>query len=85
MCSALLLSVTIGQVSIHTTVADSSRVAFIAQTPLTCETVEYDSLDFIRFTDVSVSDSIGYPEVPMITCLVALPDSVTPSLEFADS
>ncbi len=85
MCSALLLSVLIGQVSIHTTVADSSRVAFIAQTPLTCETVEYDSLDFIRFTDVSVSDSIGYPEVPMITCLVALPDSVTPSLEFAFS
>lgn len=68
---------------IHTTVSDSSRVAFIAQTPLSWETVENHNLDYIRFNDCSVTDSVGYPELPMITCLVALPDSVTPDLELA--
>jgi hypothetical protein len=68
---------------IRTTVADSSRVVFIAQTPLSWERAQYDTLDFIRFTDSPVTDSIGYPELPMITCLIALPDSVTPDLEFA--
>ncbi len=68
---------------IRTTVADSSRVVFIAQTPLSWETVEHDSLDFIRFMDSPLTDSVGYPELPMITCLIALPDSVTPDLEFA--
>ena len=72
-------------VPIHTTVADSTRVAFIAQTPVSWETVEYDSLDYIRFEDSPLTDSIGYPELPMITCLVAFPDSVTPYLEFAVS
>lgn len=35
---------------IRTTVSDSSRVSFIAQTPLSWESTEYDSLDFIRFS-----------------------------------
>ncbi len=70
---------------IRTTVADSSRVVFIAQTPLSWEEVEHDNLDFIRFTDSPVTDSIGYPELPMITCLVAVPDSVTPQIEFTFS
>jgi hypothetical protein len=60
-----------------------SRVVFIAQTPLLWESVEHDSLDFIRFTDSPVTDSVGYPELPMITCLIAMPDSVTPELDFA--
>lgn len=70
-------------IPIRTTVADSSRVAFTVQAPVIWESVEHDSLDYIRFTDSPVTDSIGYPELPMITCLVAVPDSVTPSLEFA--
>ncbi len=68
---------------IRTTVSDSSRVVLIAQTPLLWESAEYDNIDFIRFTDSPVTDSIGYPELPMITCLVAIPDSVTPKLEFS--
>ncbi|MCK5035772.1 MAG: hypothetical protein KAS73_07770 [Candidatus Sabulitectum sp.] len=68
---------------IRTTVSDSSRVVLIAQTPLLWESAEYDNLDFIRFTGSPVTDSIGYPELPMITCLVAIPDSVTPKLEFS--
>jgi hypothetical protein len=68
---------------IRTTVSDSSRVVFIAQTPLFWERVEHDNLEFIRFTGSPVTDSIGYPELPMITCLIALPDSVTPELDFA--
>ncbi|MCK5036821.1 MAG: hypothetical protein KAS73_13080 [Candidatus Sabulitectum sp.] len=68
---------------IRTTVSDSSRVVLIAQTPLLWESAEYDNLDFIRFTGSPVTDSIGYPELPMITCLVAIPDSVTPEIEFS--
>lgn len=68
---------------IRTTAADSSNVSFIAQTPLTWETVEHDNLGYIRFTDTPVADSTGYPELPMITCLIAVPDSVTPSIEYA--
>lgn len=68
---------------IRTTVADSSRVVFLAQTPLSWERAEHDSLNFIRFADCPVTDSVGYPELPMITCLVAMPDSVTPELEFS--
>ncbi|MCK5115896.1 MAG: hypothetical protein KAR44_04805 [Candidatus Aegiribacteria sp.] len=85
MLSFLLLALTAGTAPIHTTVADSTRVAFIAQTPVSWESVEYDSLSYIRFTDSPLTDSIGYPELPMITCLVAFPDSVTPYLEFAVS
>ena len=81
----LLLALTSGTAPIHTTVADSTRVAFIAQTPVSWEDVEYDSLSYIRFTDSPLTDSIGYPELPMITCLIAFPDSVTPYLEFAVS
>jgi hypothetical protein len=68
---------------IRTTVSDSSRVVFIAQTPVFWERVEQDNLEFIRFTGSPVTDSIGYPELPMITCLIAMPDSVTPKLDFA--
>ncbi|MCK5036227.1 MAG: hypothetical protein KAS73_10070 [Candidatus Sabulitectum sp.] len=85
MLSLLIFCIVSDTAPIHTTTADSSSVAFIAQTPLTWETVEHDSLDYIRFRGTSVTDSIGYPELPMITCLVAVPDSVTPALEFAMS
>ena len=81
----LLLTLVAETTPIHNTVADSTRVAFIAQTPVSWETVEFDSLSYIRFTDSPLTDSIGYPELPMITCLVAFPDSVTPYLEFAVS
>ncbi len=70
---------------IRTTSATGSRVAFIAQTSLYWESVEHDSLLFTRFTDCSVTDSTGFPELPVITCLVAVPDSVVPVLEFAFS
>jgi len=70
---------------IRTTNADSSNVSFIVNTPLDWDTVEHDGLRYIRFTDSPVADSVGYPEVPMITCLVAVPDSVTPTLEFSTS
>ncbi|MCD4707639.1 MAG: hypothetical protein K8S62_07855 [Candidatus Sabulitectum sp.] len=83
MLSLLIFAFVSDTAPIHTTAADSSHVSFIAQTPLTWEMVEHDSLRYIRFTGTSVSDSIGYPELPMITCLVAVPDSVTPALEFA--
>lgn len=68
---------------IRTTLADSSNVSLIAVTPIYWESAEHDSLDFIRFTDSPLADSVGYPELPMITCLVAVPDSVTPSIEYA--
>jgi hypothetical protein len=67
---------------IRTTVTDSSRVVFIAQTPLSWESAEYDTLDFIRFMDSPVTDSAGFPELPVITVLVAVPDSVTPTIDF---
>ncbi len=68
---------------IRTTVADSSDVSFIVATPLSWETVENDNLRYIRFTDSPLTDSVGYPELPMITCLIAVPDSVSPSLEYS--
>ncbi len=46
-------------------------------------TVEHDNLRYIRFTDSPVTDITGLPELPAITCLVAVPDSVTPSIEYA--
>ena len=85
MLSFLLLALIADTAPIHTTVADSSQVAFIVVTPLSWEEIEYDSLDYIRFMDMPLSDSIGYPELPMITCMVAFPDSVTPYLEYAFS
>ncbi|MFO8183791.1 MAG: C25 family cysteine peptidase [Candidatus Aegiribacteria sp.] len=85
MLSTILLVLLADMLPIHTTVADSTRVAFIAQTPVSWEDVEYDSLSYIRFTDSHLTDSIGYPELPMITCMVAFPDSVTPYLEYAFS
>ncbi len=78
MLSLLLFSLLSDSAPIHTTVSDSSRVAFIAQTPVTWNVVEHDSLRYIRFSDSPLSDRIGYPELSMITCLVAVPDSVTP-------
>jgi len=85
MLSFLLLALIADSAQIHTTVADSTRISFIAQTPVSWESFEYDSLDYIRFENSPLTDSIGYPELPMITCLVAFPDSVTPYLEFAVS
>jgi hypothetical protein len=79
----LLLSLLSDTAAIHTTVTNGSRVAFIAQTPLCLATVEHDSLRYIHFSDSPLSDSTGYPELPMITCLVAFPDSVTPHLEYS--
>ncbi len=85
MLSLLIFVLISDSAVIHTTVADSSHVAFIAQTPLSWTTVEHDRLRYIRFSDSPLSDSIGYPELPMITCFVALPDNVTPGIEFAFS
>jgi len=70
---------------IWTTNADSSNVSFIVSAPLDWDSVVHDGLRYIRFADSPAADSVGYPEVPMITCLVAVPDSVTPSLEFSTS
>jgi len=70
---------------IWTTIADSSNVSFIAKTPLDWEIVDNNNLRFIRFTETPVTDSIGYPELPMITCLVAVPDSVHPNIEYSFS
>jgi len=85
MLSLLLFALISDSATIHTTVSDNSSVSFIARVPLTWETVEHDSLRYIRFNDSPLSDSIGYPELPMITCLVAVPDSVTPELEYSIS
>jgi len=85
MLSFLIFALIYDTAAIRTTVADSSRVAFIAQTPVTWETVEHHNLHYIQFTDSPLMDSIGYPELPMITCLVAFPDNVTPELEFTFS
>ncbi|MCD6588961.1 MAG: hypothetical protein J7K88_10480 [Candidatus Fermentibacteraceae bacterium] len=68
---------------IRTTVADSSNVSLIATAPLSWQTVENDSLRYIRFTDSPLTDSVGYPELPMIICLVAVPDSVNPTIEYS--
>ena len=83
MSVCLSLLVLSSSFPINTTISDSSEVVFIMQTPVSFDTVAYDSLDFLRFTDITVTDSIGYPEVPMITCYVAVPDSVTPQLEWS--
>jgi hypothetical protein len=82
-CSVFLLQPRVCDTpAIWTTVADSSNVSFIARTPLSWETVVNDSLRYIRFTDSPLTDSIGYPELPMITCLVAVPDGVHPRINF---
>ncbi len=70
---------------IRTTVADSSRVAFIAGIHLSIDSVSHGGLDFIRFSDAPVTDSTGFPELPVVTVLVAVPDSVTPSVDFTVS
>ncbi len=84
ICSILIISsVLLADTSlIRTTVADSSNVSFIVRTPLSWKPVEKDSLGYIRFVDSPVTDSIGYPELPMITCLVAVPDGVHPSIAY---
>ena len=64
MLSLLIFALISDTAAIHTTVADSSRVAFIAQTPVTWETVEHHNLHYIKFTDSPLMDSIGYPELP---------------------
>lgn len=79
ICSFL----TITTLPIHGTVANSSEVAFIIQTPVSCDTVSHGTETFIRFSSITVSDSVGYPEVPMITCFVAVPDGVDPELEWS--
>ncbi len=83
MLLLLLFTLLSDSATIHTTVSDSTRVAFIAQTPVSWNVVEHDSLRYIRFSDSPLSDRIGYPELSMITCLVAVPDSVTPELEYS--
>lgn len=74
---------TLTSLPIHCTVADSSEVAFILQTPVSFDTAAYNGERFVRFADITVADSIGYPEVPMITCFVAVPDGVDPELEWS--
>jgi len=46
-------------VPIHSTVADSTRVALIAQTPVYWEDAEYDSLSYIRFYDGYFLETTG--------------------------
>ena len=70
---------------IRTTIADSSRTAFIARIPLSMDSVSHDTLDFVRFSHIPVTDSTGFPELPVVTVLVAVPDSVTPSVDFTVS
>ncbi len=74
---------TLTTLPIHGTVANSSEVAFIIQTPVSCDTVSHGTESFIRFANITVADSVGYPEVPMITCFVAVPDGVDPGLEWS--
>ncbi len=47
------------------------------------DSVSHDGDDFIRFLDIPVTDSIGYPEVPVLMCMVAIPDSVEPSVSWS--
>jgi len=82
MFSLIYSILTIMILPINNTVADSSEVVFILQTPVSYDTVFYDCEGFIRFVDITVSDIVGYPEVPMITCFVAVPDGVDPELEW---
>ena len=53
-------------VPIHTTIADSSLVAFTIDTQVSFDSVLHNSDNFIRFIDIPVTDSIGYPEVPVL-------------------
>ncbi len=79
----LCFMITANPGSIHTTEADSSLVAFTIDTSVDYDTVTYDSEDFIRFTRIPVTTRTGWPEVPMITCMVAIPDSVDPVTSWA--
>lgn len=67
----------------RTTAATSSLVAFTVDTPLAFDTTAHDSTDFIRFRDIPVTNEAGWPEVPSLIYLVALPDSVEPELSWA--
>jgi len=75
--------ITLTSFPIHCTVANNSEIAFTLQTPVYFDTVSHDSVNYIRYTDITVADSVGYPEVPMITCFAAIPDGVTPELEWS--
>jgi len=69
--------------SIRTTVSSSSLVAFTIDTPVLLDTVTHESVNFVRFADVPVTREVGRPELPVLTCLVALPDSVEPVMSWA--
>ncbi len=83
MYSILLILLVSNSVPIHTTVADSSLVAFTIDTQVSFDSVSHDGDDYIRFIDIPVTDSIGYPEVPVLLCMVAIPDSVEPSVSWS--
>jgi hypothetical protein len=69
--------------SARTTVSSSSLVAFTVNTPLRFDTLAHDSVDFIRFNGVPVTNEVGWPEVPSLLFFVALPDSVEPEVSWA--
>ena len=83
MYSILFMLLVSSPVPIHTTVADSSLVAFTIDTQVSFDSVSHNSDNFIRFIDIPVTDSIGYPEVPVLLCMVAIPDSVEPSVSWS--
>jgi len=68
MLSFLLLALIADSAQIHTTVADSTRISFIAQTPVSWESFEYDSLDYIRFENSPLTDSIGVIAIECNPC-----------------
>ena len=76
----LVLALLSGPTGVTTPVSDSSMVAFTVRPALAFDTVTHDSVDYIRFRDVSTTDSTGSPEVPRLTCMVAIPDSVDPEV-----
>jgi hypothetical protein len=79
------LILTLSTLPIHTTVSDNSEVSFFIQTPVYSSVVSNAGNDYIRLEGITASDSVGYPELPMITCFVAIPDLVTPELEWSTS
>ncbi|MBD3277054.1 MAG: hypothetical protein GF388_02030, partial [Candidatus Aegiribacteria sp.] len=45
---------------------------------LQADTVEYDGTEYLRFTGTSGTrpmEEVGYPELPVVTCFVAVPDA----------
>ena len=53
---------------------------------LLADTVEVDSIKYLRFRDtpgIAVSNMTGYPELPIVRCFVWVPDSTDLSVQYA--